>query len=188
VVPCPASVGNSASVHVVHPHYNYKSISAPFMPIQDRTNEFKACVESIRNRSSLPPRASDAKQRFLQTTKVGGKSEFSRMASAIGKDISSTTVKLGKLAQCESLCIVSKKKTHVPKWPSGKLSLTIGQSKLVYLHTIIQHQSSIDLSSGTHIYNQTRHCQHQQADSSPSVIRQATKHTGIIQFPRRKTN
>jgi syntaxin 5 len=73
------------------------------MPIQDRTNEFRACVESIRNRSSLPQRGSDSKQRLVQSDgKVGSKSEFSRMAAAIGKDINGTTVKLGKLAQRES--------------------------------------------------------------------------------------
>jgi len=70
------------------------------MPVQDRTNEFRACVESIRSRSSLPPRGSEAKQRLLQSSRGGAsKSEFTRVASAIGKDISSTTVKLGKLAQ-----------------------------------------------------------------------------------------
>ena len=70
------------------------------MPVQDRTNEFRACVESIRNRSSFPARGAEQKQRLLQQSKAGGrKSGFTRMASAIGKDISSTTVKLGKLAQ-----------------------------------------------------------------------------------------
>ncbi|EMD41963.1 hypothetical protein CERSUDRAFT_41601 [Gelatoporia subvermispora B] len=69
------------------------------MPVQDRTNEFRACVESIRNRSSFPPRGAEAKQRLLQSRAEGTKSEFTRMASAIGRDISSTTVKLGKLAQ-----------------------------------------------------------------------------------------
>jgi len=70
------------------------------MPVQDRTNEFRACVESIRNRSLLPARA-EAKQRLLQTQgrAESSKSEFTRMASAIGKDISSTGIKLGKLAQ-----------------------------------------------------------------------------------------
>ncbi|KAH8102569.1 t-SNARE [Cristinia sonorae] len=70
------------------------------MPVQDRTNEFRACVESIRNRSSLPARA-EAKQRLLQTRGrgEGSKSELTRMASAIGKDISSTNIKLGKLSQ-----------------------------------------------------------------------------------------
>ncbi len=73
------------------------------MPVQDRTNEFRACVESIRNRSSLPSRGAEAKQRLLQSQgKDGGnKSDFTRMASAIAKDISSTTIKLGKLGQCE---------------------------------------------------------------------------------------
>ncbi|THG97723.1 hypothetical protein EW026_g4324 [Hermanssonia centrifuga] len=71
------------------------------MPVQDRTNEFRACVESIRNRSSLPSRGAEAKQRLLQSQgKDGGnKSDFTRMASAIAKDISSTTIKLGKLGQ-----------------------------------------------------------------------------------------
>jgi len=69
------------------------------MAVQDRTNEFRACVESIRNRSAAP-RTPEAKQRLLQShSKREAKSEFSRMASAIGKDISSTTIKLGKLAQ-----------------------------------------------------------------------------------------
>lgn len=68
---------------------------------QDRTNEFKACVDSIRNRSALGNRNSEAKQRLLSSnTKPPGKGEFSNMASSIGKDISSTTVKLNKLAQC----------------------------------------------------------------------------------------
>ncbi|OSC99448.1 t-SNARE [Trametes coccinea BRFM310] len=69
------------------------------MPVQDRTNEFRACVESIRNRSSFPTRGAEQKQRLLQNRAEGSKSEFTRMASAIGKDIASTTIKLGKLAQ-----------------------------------------------------------------------------------------
>lgn len=69
------------------------------MAIQDRTNEFRTCVDSIRSRSALPPRTSEAKQRLLQGHAKGtAKTEFSRMASAIGRDISSTTIKLGKLA------------------------------------------------------------------------------------------
>jgi syntaxin 5 len=64
------------------------------MPLQDRTNEFLACVESIRSRSSLPAKVPSKQRRF------DDKSEFTRMASMIGKDISATTVKLGKLAQC----------------------------------------------------------------------------------------
>ena len=71
------------------------------MPVQDRTNEFRACVESIRSRSSVPARgAAQQKERLLQQGKSGGsKSEFTRMGTAIAKDISSTTIKLGKLAQ-----------------------------------------------------------------------------------------
>ena len=69
------------------------------MPLQDRTNEFLACVESIRTRSSLPAKHPE-KQRFDKQARLDSKSEFTRMASAIGKDISGTAVKLGKLAQC----------------------------------------------------------------------------------------
>ncbi|KAI0936706.1 hypothetical protein AcW1_000876 [Taiwanofungus camphoratus] len=71
------------------------------MPVQDRTNEFRACVDSIRHRSSLPPKGPEVKQRLLQSQAKGGgsKSEFSRTASMIAKEISSTTIKLGKLAQ-----------------------------------------------------------------------------------------
>ncbi|KAG6862170.1 hypothetical protein C0995_004252 [Termitomyces sp. Mi166 len=71
------------------------------MPTQDRTNEFRTCVDSIRSRSSIPARGTETKQRLLQSNgkASGSKSEFSRMASAIGKDISSTSIKLNKLAQ-----------------------------------------------------------------------------------------
>jgi len=70
------------------------------MPVQDRTHEFRACVESIRNRSSFPQRGAEAKQRLLPNGKSPeSKSEFSQIASSIAKDISSTTLKLGKLAQ-----------------------------------------------------------------------------------------
>ncbi|ETW87090.1 hypothetical protein HETIRDRAFT_437732 [Heterobasidion irregulare TC 32-1] len=65
---------------------------------QDRTNEFRACVESIRNRSSLPARTVE-KQRLLQQGRGDNASEFSRMAKVIAKDISTTSTKLGKLAQ-----------------------------------------------------------------------------------------
>ncbi|KAJ2932290.1 hypothetical protein H1R20_g4839, partial [Candolleomyces eurysporus] len=66
--------------------------------IQDRTNEFKTCVESIRSRSALGNRGMEAKQRLLQN-RSGTKSEFSRIASTIGKEISSTSLKLNKLGQ-----------------------------------------------------------------------------------------
>ncbi|KZV87770.1 t-SNARE [Exidia glandulosa HHB12029] len=62
------------------------------MPVQDRTNEFRACVQSIRSRSAAPRR-----QRTAPTSSK--RSEFSSMAANIGKDISSTTTKLSKLAQ-----------------------------------------------------------------------------------------
>lgn len=89
------------------PLYSLYFISIyPMTSTQDRTNEFKACVDSIRNRSALGNRNSESKQRLLQNnTKSPGKGEFSHMASSIGKDISSTTLKLNKLAQCGSVLI-----------------------------------------------------------------------------------
>ncbi|THV07617.1 integral membrane protein sed5 [Dendrothele bispora CBS 962.96] len=69
------------------------------MPIQDRTNEFRACVDSITSRSSFPNRRGEARQKLLNGKAGSSKSEFSRMASAIGKDISSTNLKLNKLTQ-----------------------------------------------------------------------------------------
>lgn len=74
------------------------------MPALDRTNEFRACVESIAKRSALPNRDAEQKQRLLEKQRhdgSGSKSEFARMAGQIGKDISNTTLKLSKLAQCE---------------------------------------------------------------------------------------
>jgi len=68
------------------------------MPVTDRTKEFRACVESMRSRSSIPARDSQVKQRQL-TTQKQSKSEFARRTSSIGKDLASTTVKLDKLAQ-----------------------------------------------------------------------------------------
>ncbi|KAF8349704.1 t-SNARE [Amanita rubescens] len=70
------------------------------MPIQDRTNEFRACVDSIRSRSTLTKSSPASQNLIIQNApRQASKSEFSRMASTIGKDISSTTIKLNKLAQ-----------------------------------------------------------------------------------------
>jgi hypothetical protein len=70
------------------------------MSIQDRTTEFRTCVDSIRNRSTLSNRAADAKQRLIHAKAAGSKSEFSRLANGIGREISSTDIKLNKLGQC----------------------------------------------------------------------------------------
>lgn len=75
------------------------------MPILDRTTEFRACVDSISKRSASIPSSRDADQRQRRKAAGGAaggsRSEFSNMAAGISRDISSTTVKLGKLAQCE---------------------------------------------------------------------------------------
>ncbi|GAA96134.1 hypothetical protein E5Q_02794 [Mixia osmundae IAM 14324] len=64
-----------------------------------RTAEFKSCVETIRLRSAHLP--SEHKQRLLPSgsSQPAQRTEFARQAAQIGKDIQSTTAKLGKLAQ-----------------------------------------------------------------------------------------
>ena len=69
------------------------------MPVQDRTHEFRACVDSIRSRSA--GRNSTKQPLLLNGKQASPKSEFSRMAAGIGKDIAKTTGNLGKLAQRE---------------------------------------------------------------------------------------
>ena len=135
------------------------------MPTQDRTNEFRACVESIRSRSVTTKR-NDSKQRLLQG-KEGSKSEFSRMASAIGKDISSTTIKLGKLAQRMYLFLVkySLSSFITIQLPNGKHYSMTDQLKLVYAPIptskifVLVDITKLDL--GTDLHHQARYCQHQ---------------------------
>ncbi|KZV74911.1 snare protein SED5/Syntaxin 5 [Peniophora sp. CONT] len=67
------------------------------MPNQDRTKEFRSCVDSIRTRSSQPARSAE-KQRML-SQRGESKSEFTRNAQGIAQDISSTSLKLTKLGQ-----------------------------------------------------------------------------------------
>jgi hypothetical protein len=142
------------------------------MAIQDRTHEFRSCVESIRNRSAVPPRTAEAKQRLLQSHSNGqAKSEFSRMASAIGKDISSTTIKLGKLAQrkCKLSSFTCRLLTSFQS-RNGRHCLTTDQWRLVYACSPTCPQyANVDLS-GTHIYHQTRHCKHKQANSRTAIL------------------
>lgn len=69
------------------------------MSKQDRTHEFRACIDSINKRTALGNRGLEAKQRLLQAKSVT-KGEFTSMATSISKDISSTGLKLNKLAQC----------------------------------------------------------------------------------------
>ena len=67
------------------------------MPNQDRTKEFRSCVDSIRTRSSQPARSAE-KQRML-SQRGDTKSEFTQMGKGIAQDISSTSLKLTKLGQ-----------------------------------------------------------------------------------------
>lgn len=68
--------------------------------VKDRTSEFHGLVESIASRSTAPP----AKQKLLNNGPGSSpKGEFARRAQAIGKDIASTTSKLQRLAQRESV-------------------------------------------------------------------------------------
>jgi syntaxin 5 len=69
------------------------------MPSTNRTQEFLSAVESIKLRSVAQENGSKA--RLLPSTKykVAARSQFSRAAAAIGKDLQQTTAKLEKLAQ-----------------------------------------------------------------------------------------
>lgn len=159
------------------------------MPVQDRTTEFHTCVESIRNRSSLP-RAAEQKQRLLQGQgKESSKSEFSSLASAIAKDINGTTVRLGKLAQCECLIRQNTLSLIVEKWQNARRCLMIVPSKLAYvslnqrcLSNLTSHNPGIDL------HNQTRYRRYQQTDSWPADLCQAAQHPRVRQVCRGKAS
>lgn len=133
------------------------------MPTQDRTNEFRSCVESIRSRSVATKRTGP-KQRLLQG-KDESRSDFSRMASAIGKDISSTTVKLGKLAQRMYLFLVNDLSSFITiQLPNGKHYLMTGRLKLVYVKAAIPMHESVNIVGppiGINLHHQARYCQHQ---------------------------
>ena len=66
------------------------------MPIQDRSVEFRSCVESIRTRSVAPAKQKLIHKRSGETIQ---KSEFTRSSEVIGKAIWATALKLNKLAQ-----------------------------------------------------------------------------------------
>lgn len=70
----------------------------------DRTAEFHAAVASVPSRSSKSPAESrrllSSNYSELPSSKSTPKSEFSRMAAKIGRDINSTGAKLQRLAQC----------------------------------------------------------------------------------------
>ena len=93
--------------------------------LKDRTNEFRACVES----ASLRASASNEARRPLLNNRDA------RMAAKIGKDIQGTTFKLEKLAQREShlrshgLRFSADGFATRLQWPSGKRCSTIDQSR-----------------------------------------------------------
>jgi syntaxin 5 len=72
------------------------------MAPRDRTAEFHSALSSIRARTAVPAKRDVAKQPLLPPGASGSKSEFGRLAGNIAKDINATTLKLQKLAQCES--------------------------------------------------------------------------------------
>jgi hypothetical protein len=114
----------------------------------------------------LPVRNTD-KQRLLdKQARADTKSEFTRMASAIGKDISSTTAKLGKLAQCvlpyplfhvaeplTALASVAKRKTLFDDRP---VEISVRGTCLAFPVMILTSH----LISGTNIRHQARHCKY----------------------------
>lgn len=130
------------------------------MPVQDRTNEFLACVDSIISRTSIPSRR-DTKQKLLQNGKSVTKSEFSRMASGIGKDISSTNIKLGKLSQRASLLVLLKPFVYENMQSRrGKRCLMTDQSKSACAYSFVSTDILFNthFTAGTHLYNQARPC------------------------------
>lgn len=123
------------------------------MPIQDRTNEFRACVESIRSRSVVPTRATEQRQRLLQQRgKENAKSEFNRMASAIGKDISATTLKLGKLAQRESTPFSRLEWPPLEELLSMFLYLTVAKRKTLFDDRPVEISVRVNFSSPSFIF------------------------------------
>ena len=133
------------------------------MPLQDRTNEFLSCVDSIRNRSSLPTKVPSKQRR-------GNKSEFTRMASVIGKDISTTTVKLGKLAQREHVYRFIRSRCTKHAWLTVAKRKTLFDDRPVEISVRVPlavhlfHQTLKKYFLGAHFRHQTRHCKYQQAD------------------------
>jgi hypothetical protein len=73
------------------------------MPSSSRTADFKAAVERERLKASTLPAT---KQRLLANNNAKAKgsqrTEFTRQAAQIGRDIQQTAAKLEKLAQCAS--------------------------------------------------------------------------------------
>ncbi|KAF9056570.1 t-SNARE [Panaeolus papilionaceus] len=110
------------------------------MSLQDRTNEFKSCVDSIRSRSALGSRHAEAKQRLLQQNNTKTKGEFSRMASSIGKDISSTNLKLNKLGQ------LAKRKTLFDDRPVEISDIANLNKQIASLQTYVKQRHSASTS------------------------------------------
>ncbi len=117
------------------------------MPLQDRTNEFLACVESIRSRSSLPAKVPSRQRRFDDNARADSKSEFTRMASVIGKDISATTVKLGKLAQREYVYLSLSSRCTKHPWPTVAKRKTLFDDRPVEISVRGHHLLLISPSS-----------------------------------------
>lgn len=157
-----ANISHAAS-HVTTPDQQQLHCAPSSLPsmasIQDRTHEFRTCVDSIRKRSA---HGSEAKQRLLQNGGPKPKSEFSRMASAIGKDISSTTIKLNKLGQRASssfLFPMFSKSQPLVQSRNAKLSSTTGQSKLVSAPASTLQTAVSKGVPGTHFHRQARYRQ-----------------------------
>jgi hypothetical protein len=69
---------------------------------RDRTNEFRAAVESARRQSSAPAAASSSSTGPLDglMAATSARSEFNNRASKIGLGIHQTSQKLSRLAKC----------------------------------------------------------------------------------------
>jgi hypothetical protein len=59
-----------------------------------------------------------------------------------------------------------------PQWRNGKRSLMTDPSKSAYAsNSVLTLVLTLTTPTGTHIYYQTRHCEHKQADSWPPELR-----------------
>jgi len=82
-------------------HQQKNEIHNTDMSVKDRTVEFRSAVESMRSRTLAHEnrRLLAGDQQQLMQQRANNKTEFTRMASAIGRDINSTAAKLQKLTK-----------------------------------------------------------------------------------------
>ncbi|KAK4050722.1 Integral membrane protein SED5 [Microbotryomycetes sp. JL221] len=114
--------------------------------LKDRTNEFRACVESVSLRLTA---SNEHRKPLLHHDKTKQRSEFARMANKISKDIQGTTYKLEKLAQLakrktlfDDRPVEISELTYIIKQDIAALNQQIGQLQLYTKSQIAGHAST----------------------------------------------